>query len=225
MSTDSTGASDTHVEDEGDVVDRQIKSHVLGLRKQIDEDERNIYVEMASDPTYDLSVDRANEFWGVSVRQYLRAIKRLWTTEDSSNVRNVDHYWRELLIGREDITPPDTHTHQFSLVQYTEEYSEQELRRAIGLPRDAEVPKPKRVEFFGLNSILNHTKVAETWTVQTDTTGPPPEHSSVTLQTEMAIPKHILENAVEAADAFLQQAGLGFKTAVPAYWGEGGPGL
>jgi len=37
------------------------------------------------------------------------------------------------------------------------------------------------------------------------------------LSRVLPLPKHVLENAVEVADNFLQQAGLGFEIGVPDY--------
>lgn len=225
MSTDAGLSNDVTIEDEDGVVDREVKKHVLSLRRQVDDDERSIYVEMVSDPAYDLTVDSANEFWGISVRQYLRGIKRLWGKEEKTDVRNVEKYWKKVNLGTEKLIPHDYAGYQFSLVAHADQYNDNELKRAIGLPRKADLPKPKKEEFKGLNSILSQNRIEASWVVQTKMTGPPPEHQSVTLHVEEPIPKHILENAVEAADTFLQQAGLGFEVGVPAYYGDNGPGL
>lgn len=225
MSTDTGLSNDVTIEDEEGVVDREVKKHVLSLRRQLDEDERTIYVEMVSNPAYDLTVDAANEYWGISVRQYLRGIKRLWSNDEKTDVRNVKEYWTKKKLGAETLIPPDQGGYQFSLVAHADRYSEMQLKRAIGLPRKADLPMPQVVEFHGLNSILSQNRIDHTWVVQTNMSGPPPEHQSMTIHVETPIPKHILENAVEAADTFLQQAGLGFEVGVPDYWGEGGPGI
>lgn len=213
------------VEDEEGVVDRKVKEQVLDLRSQIDEDERAIYVEMLSDPARSFTISDANRFWGVSVRQYLRGIKRLWGNTDATRVRSVGDYWQEMHLGTETLNPPDKGGYQFSLAAHLDTHPPDELKRAIGLPKRAELPKPEVVEFHGLDSILSQNRIEHTWVVKTDVSGPPPEHESVHLQVAEPIPKHILENAVEAADNFLQQAGLGFDVGVPDYHGGDTPGL
>ena len=213
----STGTGEVHVEDEEGVVDRKTKEHILNLRTQVDEDERTLYVERASDPQYNLTVAEANQYWGISVRQYLRGIKRLWGTDPNvDGVRNVSKFWQEKKIGEETLVPPDKDGYQFSLV-VNGEIEEQELKQRLGLPKKCELPEPYTVTFHGLNSILSQNRIENTWVVKTDMTGPPPEHESVVLHRVHPLPKHLLENAVEAADNFLQQAGLGFEIGVPDY--------
>lgn len=216
------GMNEVTIEDEEGIVDRKVKEHVLNLRQQVDEDERLIYVERRSDPHNPLSVAEANQYWGITVRQFLRGIKRLWT-KDKTAVTNVQKYWEEQKIGEETLIPPDKGDYRFSLTAY-DQYSESELKRLIGLPKKSELPEPKTVEFHGLNSVLNQNRIQQTWLVKTDMRGPPPTHKSMTLSAEMPLPKHILENAVEAADNFLQQAGLGFEVGVPD-WRSTEPGL
>jgi hypothetical protein len=65
------------VSDEEGLVDKKTKEHILNLRVQIDEDERELFVNKATDPDQALSYVQATQYWSVSVRQYLRGIKRL----------------------------------------------------------------------------------------------------------------------------------------------------
>lgn len=211
------GQNDVTIEDEEGVVDRKTKEHILGLRVQVDEDERSLYVEKASDPNYDLSVHEANQYWGISVRQYLRGIKRLWSSGDEvDGVRNVKRFWEEMKIGEEKVVPPDKAGYRFSLVD-SGQWDEIVLKQKLGLPKRCELPKPVTKEFHGLNSILSQNRIEEMWVVKTKMDGAPPEHESVALRQMYPLPKHILENAVEVADNFLQQAGLGFEIGVPDY--------
>jgi len=52
----SVTGNDVTIEDEEGVVDRKTKDHILNLRVQVDEDERALYVERASDPDANLTV-------------------------------------------------------------------------------------------------------------------------------------------------------------------------
>lgn len=221
----STNGTAQQVNDDEGVVDRKTKEQILALRKQVDDDERALYVERMSDPQFSLSAAEANQYWGVSVRQYLRGIKRLWNDSEGAGVANVDNYWEEMTIGQERLVPPDKGEYQFSIMARHEEYDETALRRLLGLPRTVTLPKPEWREFKGLYSVLRTNRIEKTWVVTIDDTGPPPEHQSIQLQVAMPVPKHILENAVEAADNFLQQAGLGFDVSAPPYRGGEDPGL
>lgn len=222
MSTEH--ANDAHIKDEEGNVDRQTKQQLMQLRKQVDEDERRLYVEMRSDPEYALTVEKCNEFWGVSVRQFLRSIKRLWTGKESSEVRNASHYWKEHEIGAVELMPPNKQNFAFADVAQMQATTKRK-RRLLGLPRGVEVPKPQQKRFHGLMSVLDQTRVSHTWNVCLDNRGPPPEHTNITLQESMPVPKHILENAVEAADVFLQDVGIGFEIGAPDYFGGDEPGI
>lgn len=218
-------AGGVRVEDEEGGVDKQTKQQVLNLRKQVDEDERKLYVDMAADPQTQLTPHECNKYWGVSIRQYLRSIKRLWGESDSTNVSGVEKFWKQIEIGAVTLVPPDEPGRPFSRVQQHEHLSEMQLRRLLSLPPSAEIPEPKTTEFYGLQSVLQTTSVSQTWTVTIDDQGPPPEHEIITLQSAFPVPKHILENSVEAADEFLQQAGIGFEIGVPDYMGGSEPGI
>jgi hypothetical protein len=203
------------VTDEEHSVDKQLKNSVLKLRQTIDEDERKLYVDRLRDPEIPYSRMEANQDWGVSVRQYLRAIKRLW--DEDENMAGVTEYWRRKELGSVTLVPPDTNNYQFSAV--TQEASRPQLRRFIGLPRGVDIPEPFEYTFSGLGDILNTRIVQHSWTVTVDNSGPPPSHERVTVQDAQVVSKPILENAVEAADAFLQQGGLGFEVSLPDYYG------
>lgn len=213
------------IDDEDGVVDKKTKEQILTLRKQVDDDERMLYVERMSDPQNSLSVAEANEYWGISVRQYLRGIKRLWNDKGDIHIKNVDHYWKQVELGTEKLVPPDKAGYPFSVVDKADDYSPAELKQYLGLPRRATLPEPQIARFLGLSSVLNESRLTHQWVVKTSMEGPPPMHETVTLSVEMPVPKHILENAVEAADNFLQQAGVGFDVGVPDYHGGEGPGI
>ena len=216
---------EVRVEDEEGIVDRKTKEHILALRKQIDEDERRLYVELVA--TGEVDKPQADQFWGVSVRQYLRGIKRLWNDEnieESSGVKNVEYYWKSKPIDELRIPPPDKRDYPFSRLANSAE-SPSTIKRELGLPRSAELPQPKRVEFRGLESVLNTHQIRKQWSVKVSDRGPAPAHEHMYLERVLPVPKTVLEQAVETADNFLQQAGVGFETTVPPYMGGDEPGL
>lgn len=220
----SSNATDARVKDEEGDVDRQTKQHLINLRKKVDEHELALYVEGRSDPKKNLSIVECNEYWKTVVRQYLRSIKRLWTGERKGDVQNAQHYWKEHQIGSVKLVPPDRHGYSFTQVSQMQ-LSDKKKRRLLGLPRGVKVPEPVSVDFNGLSSVVDKDRVEQAWSVCIDNTGPPLEHTNLQLQQSMPLPKHILENAVEAADVFLQQAGIGFEIGAPDYMGGEGPGI
>jgi len=221
MSTDNAATGKVQVTDEENGVDQQLKQQVLKLRQSVDEDERRLYVDRIRDPEMPYGRQQANQDWALSIRQYLRSIKRLW--DEDGDISGVERFWQSLALGAVKLVPPDAKGYEFSTVG--QELSPRDLRRAIGLPRGVDVPDPYERPFHGLKDVLNTRVVEHTWVVTVDNSGPPPAHETVTVQAAQALPKHILENALEAADAFLQQAGLGFETSLPDYTGGTEPGI
>lgn len=229
MSTDTKNGQ-VQVTDEENSVDQKLKNQVLQLRQTVDEDERNLYVGRLRDPEMKYTRQAANQDWALSIRQYLRSIKRLW--DDSEDIAGVRYYWGgqenaagdRLHLGTVELTPPDTQDRQFSMVA-RKDVDPRELRRALGLPRGVELPEPYTRPFVGLSDVLNNKVVENTWVVTVDDTGPPRAHETRVLPAAKPVPKHVLEAAVEAADAFLQQAGLGFETSLPDYMGGEKPGI
>jgi hypothetical protein len=225
MSTDPDApeGGEIHVADEEGIVDRKTKEHILSLRKQIDDDERQLYVELVASGR--ISRQEADEYWGISIRQYLRGIKRLWNSDsDQAGVRNVEFFWEKKEIAEFDLPPPDAESYQFSTLDYDAE-DLSSVKRSFGLPRTAELPEPRKQKFKGLQSVLSTRGLHETWRVKVNDSGPPPEHDYLTLERSMPVPKFVLEQAIETADNFLQQAGIGFETTVPPYMGGDEPGI
>lgn len=218
---------DVHIEDDEGLVDRKTKNHILELRKQIDADERELFVEKASNPEHKLNRQYATQCWSVTVKQYLRGIKRLWHQEDDANngLSNVDYYWREKLIGDGyTLIPPDKDGYAFSHIAQPTVAAET-LRQTLDLPKSEPVPEPRTVEIRGLDDILNRESIKETWVVHVDKRGAPPNWEKKVLVNEQPLPKDLLEDAVEVADDFLQQAGVGFDITADDYTADSGPGL
>lgn len=222
MAADASGR--VKVTDEEHGVDQQLKQQVMKIRQTVDQDERQLYVDRLRDPETHYTRSAADQDWALSIRQYLRAIKRLWT--DAEDISGVSEYWRELKVGSAVLVPPDTKQYEFSMVAQADHLTEFELRRALGLPRGSDVPHVYEREFRGLGDVLNTRVVEHTWVVNiSGEHGPPGGGDTITIQNAQAVPKPVLENALEAADAFLQQAGLGFETSLPDYYGGNEPGI
>lgn len=223
VETNSTNGK-VQVTDDENGVDQQLKQQVMAIRETVDNDERELYAGRMRNPELGYTRSEANQDWALSVRQYLRSIKRLWSP--GGKISGVRQYWEELPLGTVELMPPNTKTYQFTaMAAAAERQPVAEVRRQYGLPRGADVPRPYEKEFQGLKDILNTRVVEHSWSITVDDSGPPPAHERVTVSNASAVPKHVLENAVEAADAFLQQAGLGFETSLPDYYGGSEPGI
>lgn len=199
------------INDEEGLVDKKTKQHILNLRVEIDNDERELFVNWPRENPRQFSQVQAVQQWAISVKQYLRAIKRLWHQESRDNqVRNVDHYWRERTIAQFELVPPDKDGYEFRLIG-VEGMGKEDVRNELNLPRDAEIPTPTVISIDGLQDILTRDSIGHTWSVYTDKTGAKPNWEQMVLRKQMPVPKSVLEEAVEVADDFLQQAGIGFK--------------
>lgn len=223
--TNGTGEQIVSTDDD-ETLDKRIKENVMRVRQVLNDDERRLYVDrVRNEPGYTQA--DANADWGVSVRQYLREIKRLWSDTGDIQIRNVKKYWEQMqLAPEEELYPPDYNGFQFSLVRERDQFhDDRALRDAIGLGPRGEIPEPKLVSFEGLMSVLERNRIEKTWAITTHRQGPPPEHNTEVVRRSLPLPKHVLENAVEAADNFLQQAGLGFDVKMPDYYGGDEAGL
>jgi hypothetical protein len=108
------------------------------------------------------------------------------------------------------LVPPDTAGYKFSLVAHTDASSSR-LRRQIGLPRGAEIPKTKTERFEGLRSVIDKPDViSHEWTVDVSgQDGGPQNMSMVYPSTSVVVPKDIYETAFRKTNLFLQKAGVG----------------
>lgn len=226
MSSENGTQSDIHISDEDGVVDRKTKEHILGLRRQIDMDERELFIQDLKDPNINLSYGEATQFWSITIKQYIRSIKRIYDSDnpDISDVPRVGFFFEEKKIGEITLMPPDKDGIPFGRLAQSQG-NPQIIKQRFGLPKDEDLPQPVTKEWYGLNSILNRDVVEHRWTVYTSKTGAPPNWEQLTLETRQPVPKGILEQAVETADNFLQQAGIGFEIEAEPYMAEGEPGL
>lgn len=208
---ETPSANGIAVNDEDGLVDKRTKQHILNLRVSVDNDERELFVNWPKENPRSYNERKAVEQWSISVKQYLRGIKRLWHDEAGSNdVRNVDYYWREKQIDSYELVPPDKDGYQFSLISIPN-MDAGDVRTELGLPRGVDVPQPKTVTIQGLQDVLDRKRIGHSWSVYVEKTGAKPNWEQKILTREVPLPKDLLSQAVEVADDFLQQAGIGFK--------------
>lgn len=202
MSVDNPDRSQSEVQDEEGTVDRKIKNRILDARARVDEREDILFTQPIVDPELNLNRVDATRAWGNTVRQFIRSIEPLLRSDD---IKNSEYYYAEVILGRETLVPPDSDKYQFSKFA-NEEISDKHLKRDMGLPPSFEPPEPVTVEFTGLGDILRQEMLHHKWTVDVADKGRP---AIKELSVETPVPKFVYENAVRAADQFLQQAGVG----------------
>jgi hypothetical protein len=145
--------------------------------------------------------------WSNIVKQYLRAIEPLLRAED---VDSAKHYYEEVTVAEIPLYPPDTDGYRFSVIEQAD-HDESYLKRMIGLPKHADLPRPRTADFVGLKQIIEKDPVIhEQWQVCVDARGAPP-HEYVYPEIREPVPKSVYVDAVRNADRFLQQAGVGLE--------------
>lgn len=204
--TTATPPGESVLDEEGEV-DRKVKQRILNSRDRVDDREDLLFAAPLVNPELSFQPDKALSAWGNAVRQYLRNIEPLLTTDD---IQQAKFYYRQIELGTETLTPPNTQEYKFSKFA-NETYNPSVLIRRMGLPRTCSPPEPETVSFDGLISLIETEVIEHRWTVCVDNNGPPPQHEYVELEVRRPVPRRILENAVRAADQFLQRAGIGLE--------------
>lgn len=200
------------VKDEEGQVDQEVKTRILESRTRVNEREDALFNGPLLEPELDISHEQAVISWGNTVRQFLRDIRPLLTNDD---IRENEKYFENTEIGQMVLVPPDTGGYPFSKIA-TANRPDAQLIRALNLPPGVSLPRPHTITFEGLRSVLEHdTTVSHQWRVCVDATGPPPEQEWLYPTAEQPVGRRIYEQAVQVADEFLQQAGIGMETGLP----------
>lgn len=187
------------VKDEDNVVDQQLKSRIVNVRRSVDDREDLLFVQAPLNGGID--AEKQLRAWGTTVRQYLRAIRPLLTTSD---VRSAPYYWESVELGEMTAYPPED---DIPWSAFYGSGNTQHLKQELGLPPNFEPPAPKAIEFTGLRSIIQNPSITFQWTV--DVNPGIGGNTERTLTVQRPPEKRIYERAVSQADEFLQQAGVG----------------
>jgi hypothetical protein len=190
-------------DDEGNV-DRKIKDRILKARERVDTREDQLFVQA---PAMDvrMSQEQALNAWATSIRQYIRVVKPLLTSDE---IEGAQYYWTKVPLGGREISPPDGEK-EWSRFAYSDDPNG--LATQMGLPPSFDPPEAKTASFTGLQEIMNRQTIEKHWTVDMKPDAILPQENLDSLTVKMPVPKSILEKAVEATDAFLQEAGVGLE--------------
>lgn len=194
------------IDDEEGEVDSRFKTRIIQNRIRVDEAEEKLFLDATTDPNLSVPRQQAVSIWGTMVKQYLRTIEPILSSDE---VEDAQKYYKDIEIGSVTLVPPDKEGYEFSMVRYAE-MTDQKLRKALSLPKSAEIPKPHNIQFNGLLSIIEAPDVlSHRWVVTVDDTGAPPTHERVVLEQSRIPDKQLYVDALRHADQFLQGAGLG----------------
>lgn len=196
--------SSQKVTDEEGTVDQKVKARILKARERVDDAEAVLYVDA---PTSDVQVTRKQMHLGyvTMVRQFIRAIKPLLT---SPKIPQADYYYSEVPLFETEVPPPDKRYEwsKFALP----DVDETKLKMEMGL-RGVEPPRPKTVSVRGLNEVMTREEVNLQWSIDLNGGQKVAQSNMETLTRTFPLPKRVYDSAVEHADAFLQQAGVGLE--------------
>jgi hypothetical protein len=206
---DTTDGSIEVVDDEGSV-DQKIKNRIIKARNRVDEVEQEIFIGVATDPEVTLRFGEKVQAWGMIVRQFIRTIRPLLTDD---GIPGAHHYWTQVPLLDDTIAPPDG---EYPWSRFGDEETDDMLiAQSIGLPpefaTDDNPPEPKEIDIRGLRSVLERERVSLSWSFKKKPQAIPPESGPVHLSEDYPLPKSVYEAAVEHADAFLQEAGIGLE--------------
>lgn len=205
MTDERDNDGNKRVTDSEGTVDEKVKNRILKARERVDEREDLLFVQMPADPNSRLSRREATAAWNTTVRQYIRAIEPLLKSDE---IQEAGYYYREVPLGREEFPPPDGKK-QWSNFARTD--NETQVIRSMGLHPSFDPPEAKEVRFEGLKDILDKQQISLSWQFNVDPTQWGPEVERERLNITTPVPKHTLEEAVSAADQFLQEAGVGLE--------------
>jgi hypothetical protein len=202
--------------DDGEV-DRKVKDRILKARETVDEAETQLFVErydeiVANSPrgTPKQEIDQnLSDRWGVVVRQYIRTIRPLLKSGD---IEQAEYYWKEVPLFEQEIPPAPQDGVDWPRF-YRIDARDYDIAREMGLDvgMGFEAPEPKDVSVNGLRELLDFQPRTLYWSVDLNPDAIPPNRDTATLTNEFTIQKGTYEMAVEYADEFLQQAGIGLE--------------
>lgn len=211
--------------DEENRINNRLKDRVLDARDRVATNENEVFVKAPLSNDINRSRAELVEIWGTSVKQYLKTIEPLLRSDE---LARAEYFYTELPIIDKTVIPKDGPTvvsegndrtqkdinwSRF----YAEEIENWHLIRDTPLFGPGfEPPEPKKVELYGLKSIIETSGIAKSWRV------PLNPGSDFGKQTRVAHPvyeeplsKPTLEYAVRKADQFLQEAGIGLEVGDP----------
>jgi len=206
---DTADGSIEVIDDEGSV-DQKIKNRISKARNRVDEVEQEIFIGVATDPEVNLGFGEKVQAWGMIVRQFVRTIRPLLTDEE---IPGSQYYWTAVPLLEDTIAPPDG---EYPWSRFDDEEADNRaIAQSMGLPAefatDGNPPEPKEVDLRGLRSVLERERISLSWSFEKRPQSIPPEAGPVHLSQDYPLPKSVYEAAVEHADAFLQEAGIGLE--------------
>jgi len=209
--TSLEGMDPVTVEDDDEYTARRFLKRVMDSRDRVDEREDSLFNGALLEPELDVADYQLLQAWANTVRQFIRNIEVLLHNFPDETEKGGSWYLNEVELGEVRLTPPDTPQFAFSEVAMLDDgVGEDALKQRLDLPLTADLPKPRTRDFRGLRSIIEiEPVVSAQWSVCVDASGPPATHDYETVTAQRAVPKYIYENAVRAADRYLDGIGIG----------------
>jgi len=206
MSQNGQHNGNERVIDDENSVDAQLKRQIITMRKEVRDAERLLFVEADANPDLQIGQAQRVKSWGTVVKQYLRMIEPLLRAD---TIDQSKEYYQDVELGSVTLVPQDTEKYRFSAVA-NGGVSETALRREIGIPRGAQIPKPETIHFNGLRSLIDQSAVLQKqWVVDIPGDKGPLSGEVVRTGDQRLIPREVFETAFRKANLFLQKAGVG----------------
>lgn len=212
MSDDEDLPPEEVIDEEGDV-DKAFKRGIIQAWSRVDETETALYRDATLEPNISLNDAEKVHIYAMAVKQFLRRVEPILR---SPNIKGNKQYYEgdpQNPIAQFSLVPPETDGYPFHIVTRDRDLSD--LRRMIGLSKEADVPQPKTVKIVGLKDVIERDPIAShQWEVCVRKEGAPPNWEYVYPEAHQPFPKSVYTNAVRRTVQFLQDAGIGLETDV-----------
>jgi len=215
------GKGGKRIRDEEGSVDQRLKDRIIDARSRVAERKDGIYVKAPLEGVQ-INESQAVQMWSTSVRQYLLSIEPLLR---SDKISHSHEYYEEIKIVDEPVFPPDgeypkpggpadglvpRQKYHWSLFyqKKVDQRTAFESHEHNNFTRGFRAPEPKRVELYGLRSIIETESVFKQWTVVPNPDDIKPEKIVLKPTIQFPLRREWLRDAVRYADEFLQESGI-----------------
>lgn len=211
MATESTNGA-LEVTEDDDFVDKRKKQDLLEMRQTVREWQRELFAQVRFGQT---EYQTAVTVWGDIVREYLITVEPILLTGDGEmfadrdafefNLAGAEAVYLTTELGVVEVPPPD---------EYADLAREAKTNDALKL-LGGTAPESKYRRIAGIKDVIELETVSAEWQIEVYD-GRLPKSDRVRKQTvtnEQPLNRVTLKNAVRVVDEWLQNHGIGIRTA------------
>lgn len=187
------------VRDEEGTVDEKVKSRILGARDRVDDAEFMLFIKAPAEGN--ITREAQIQGYSMAVRQYIRAILPLLRSDE---IAKSTYFLEEVPIADFQVPPPNG-SEEWRVLSQPGVDPIQHTKAVL----PGSVPEPKRFQIYGLRNLLKRERISFEWFVELKPSSSVDESGVEHLVVDQPIPKYVYDEAVEQADLFLHNIGIG----------------